>query len=72
MPGVLDFQQPFVQSTASLTTWSRDHSDKIGLADVIANAKPTAPHHLGVVEDKKIPGAQQCRQVCDLPVLEPA
>jgi malate dehydrogenase (oxaloacetate-decarboxylating) len=24
MPGVLDFQQPFVQSAASVTTWSRD------------------------------------------------
>lgn len=41
MPGVLDFQQPFVQSAASVTTWSREHSDRVGLADIIANAKPT-------------------------------
>jgi malate dehydrogenase (oxaloacetate-decarboxylating) len=41
MPGVLDFQQPFAQSPAAVANWPRAHADTIGLADVVANAKPT-------------------------------
>jgi malate dehydrogenase (oxaloacetate-decarboxylating) len=41
MPGVLDFQRPFAQSPDAVANWSRAHADAIGLADVVANAKPT-------------------------------
>jgi len=41
MPGVLDFQLPFAQSPAAVAAWPRERSDAIGLADVVANAKPT-------------------------------
>jgi malate dehydrogenase (oxaloacetate-decarboxylating) len=41
MPGVLDFQRPFAQSPAAVAYWPRAHSDTIGLANVVANAKPT-------------------------------
>jgi malate dehydrogenase (oxaloacetate-decarboxylating) len=39
--GILDFQQPFVQAAAAVAQWSRANAGKIGLADVIKNAKPT-------------------------------
>jgi malate dehydrogenase (oxaloacetate-decarboxylating) len=41
MPGVLDFQRPFAQSPAAVANWPCPHADTIGLADVVANAKPT-------------------------------
>jgi malate dehydrogenase (oxaloacetate-decarboxylating) len=41
MPGVLDFQTPFAQSFAEVADWRRDDSKTIGLADVVAHAKPT-------------------------------
>jgi malate dehydrogenase (oxaloacetate-decarboxylating) len=41
MPGVLDFQRPFAQSPAAVAHWRREHADRIGLADVVTNAKPT-------------------------------
>jgi malate dehydrogenase (oxaloacetate-decarboxylating) len=41
MPGVLDFQRPFAQSPAAVANWTRAHADTIGLADVVANGKPT-------------------------------
>jgi malate dehydrogenase (oxaloacetate-decarboxylating) len=41
MSGVLDFQRPFAQSPAVVANWRRTGGDTIGLADVIANAKPT-------------------------------
>ena len=41
MPGVLDFQRPFAQSPAAVSHWRREYADTIGLADVVANAKPT-------------------------------
>ncbi len=41
MPGVLDFQRPFAQSPAAVSRWRREYADMIGLADVVANAKPT-------------------------------
>jgi len=40
-PGVLDFQRPFAQPAAAVAGWSPEGRGKIGLADVIANAKPT-------------------------------
>ena len=40
-PGVLDFQKPFAQPVAAVAAWSREHSDKIGLLDVVVNARPT-------------------------------
>jgi malate dehydrogenase (oxaloacetate-decarboxylating) len=41
MPDLLDFQQPFVQARSAVAPWSREHPDRIGLYDVVANAKPT-------------------------------
>jgi malate dehydrogenase (oxaloacetate-decarboxylating) len=41
MPGLLDFQRPFAQARAAVADWRREHPDKIGLSDVIANAAPT-------------------------------
>jgi malate dehydrogenase (oxaloacetate-decarboxylating) len=41
MPGVLDFQRPFAQSPDAVAHWPRAHADTIGLADVVADAKPT-------------------------------
>jgi malate dehydrogenase (oxaloacetate-decarboxylating) len=41
MPDLLDFQQPFVQARSAVAGWSREHPDRIGLYDVVANAKPT-------------------------------
>jgi malate dehydrogenase (oxaloacetate-decarboxylating) len=41
MPGVLDFQQPFVQDTAAIADWTLEHPGRIELYDVVANAKPT-------------------------------
>jgi len=41
MPGLLGFQQPFVQPASAFANWSREHPDRIGLFDVVANAKPT-------------------------------
>jgi malate dehydrogenase (oxaloacetate-decarboxylating) len=41
MPSVLDFQRPFAQSPAAVANWPRTRADTIGLADVVANAKPT-------------------------------
>lgn len=41
MPGVLDFQRPFVQQAAAVAGWPLDRTDRIGLAEVIANVKPS-------------------------------
>ncbi len=41
MPGVLEGQQPFVQSAAMVAPWRRAHPDRIDLHDVVLNAKPT-------------------------------
>jgi malate dehydrogenase (oxaloacetate-decarboxylating) len=41
MPGILDFQQPFVQDPTAVAGWHRRHPDRIDLYDVVAHAKPT-------------------------------
>ena len=41
MPGLLDFQRPFVQSPAAVANWPRVRPEAIELADVVANANPT-------------------------------
>lgn len=41
MSGLAPFQLPFVQKTESVASWSVDHPDKIGLLDVVRNARPT-------------------------------
>jgi malate dehydrogenase (oxaloacetate-decarboxylating) len=41
MKGILDFQEPFVQKGDAVAGWAREHPDKIGLLDVLRNAKPT-------------------------------
>ncbi len=41
MPGLLDFQRPFAQRPAAVADWRREHPDRIGLLDVMANAEPT-------------------------------
>src|SRR5208282_4935871 len=35
------FQQPFVQEKSAVAGWTLEHPDKIGLLDVVRNAKPT-------------------------------
>jgi malate dehydrogenase (oxaloacetate-decarboxylating) len=41
MASILDFQRPFVQTRANVAGWSCRHPDRIGLLDVVKNAKPT-------------------------------
>ena len=41
-PDLLGFQAPFAQPVAAVADWRREHPDRIGLFDVVANAKPTA------------------------------
>ncbi len=41
MAGLLDFQMPFVQTAGAVANWSRAQQGKIGLLDVMRNAKPT-------------------------------
>jgi malate dehydrogenase (oxaloacetate-decarboxylating) len=41
-PDLLGFQAPFAQPAAAVADWRREHPDRIGLLDVVANAKPTA------------------------------
>ena len=41
MTGILDFQAPFAQRAESVAGWTREHPGKIGLLDVVRNAKPT-------------------------------
>jgi len=41
MPSLLDFQEPFAQARAAVAGWRLEHPDRIGLLDVVANAKPT-------------------------------
>ena len=36
------FQQPFLQPRAAIDGWTLEHPDRIGLADVVKNARPTA------------------------------
>jgi malate dehydrogenase (oxaloacetate-decarboxylating) len=38
---LLDFQQPYARSAAEAAAWSRHDADRVTLADVVANAKPT-------------------------------
>src|SRR6201996_4677342 len=41
MTGLAPFQLPFVQKKEALEGWQLGHPDKIGLLDVVRNAKPT-------------------------------
>jgi malate dehydrogenase (oxaloacetate-decarboxylating) len=41
MTGLQPFQAPFVQKRAALSSWSLASPDRIGLSDVVANARPT-------------------------------
>ena len=41
MDGIASFQQPFLQEKSATEGWTLDHPDKIGLLDVVRNAKPT-------------------------------
>jgi malate dehydrogenase (oxaloacetate-decarboxylating) len=41
MAGILDFQQPFAQDATAVSTWSREQPNRVGLLDVVRNAKPT-------------------------------
>jgi malate dehydrogenase (oxaloacetate-decarboxylating) len=42
MSGIEAFQKPFVQKKGMPDGWTLDHPDKVGLLDVVRNAKPTA------------------------------
>jgi malate dehydrogenase (oxaloacetate-decarboxylating) len=41
MPGILPFQQKFVQARAAVAGWNLEQPDRIGLLDVARNARPT-------------------------------
>ena len=41
MPGILDFQAPFVQSRAKVAAWDLEQPHRIDLLDVAKNAHPT-------------------------------
>ncbi len=41
MPGLLHFQEPFVQPRAAVADWRLEQPDRIGLLDVVRNARPT-------------------------------
>lgn len=41
MPGLTSFQLPFVQERKAIEGWKLDHPDRIGLLDVVRNARPT-------------------------------
>jgi malate dehydrogenase (oxaloacetate-decarboxylating) len=41
MTGLLPFQTPFAQKRAALSSWILASPDRIGLGDVVANARPT-------------------------------
>ena len=41
MNSILDFQKPFVQSRGAVASWQLEQSGRIGLFDVVKNAKPT-------------------------------
>ena len=41
MPGLQAFQQPFTQAAAAVAGWKVERPDRIGLLDVVANARPT-------------------------------
>src|SRR5918993_2682338 len=41
MPGLLAFQETFVQPRSAVADWRRDHPDRISLLDVARNARPT-------------------------------
>jgi malate dehydrogenase (oxaloacetate-decarboxylating) len=40
-PGLSKWQQPFTQERSAVAGWRLDHQDRITLADVVRNAKPT-------------------------------
>jgi malate dehydrogenase (oxaloacetate-decarboxylating) len=42
MTGLQPFQAPFVQQRAALSSWTLASPDRIGLGDVVVNARPTA------------------------------
>ncbi|MEA3059386.1 MAG: hypothetical protein QOE50_798 [Sphingomonadales bacterium] len=41
MTGLAPFQLPFVQNKQAIASWKLSHPDKIGLLDVVRNARPT-------------------------------
>ena len=41
MTGLAEFQLPFVQKKQAVEGWKLDHRDKVGLLDVVRNARPT-------------------------------
>jgi malate dehydrogenase (oxaloacetate-decarboxylating) len=61
MADILDFQRPFLQSPVAVADWRRQHSGSIGLADVVANAKPTVL--IGVSGQPGIFGEEIIRQM---------
>ena len=41
MPGLLSFQEPFAQPRNAVANWTLEQESRIGLGDVVRNAKPT-------------------------------
>jgi len=41
MPGLMPFQEPFMQPQGAVADWNLERAGAVGLADVVRNAKPT-------------------------------
>ena len=41
LPGIVDFQAPFAQPRSAVADWKLEQPDRIGLFDVVRNARPT-------------------------------
>src|SRR5215207_1939242 len=41
MPGLLSFQEPFMQPQGAVADWNLERAGAVGLADVVRNARPT-------------------------------
>src|SRR3712207_8318165 len=58
MPGLLPFQEPFVQPRNAVADWTLERESMIGLGDVVRNAKPTVL--IGVRSEERRVG-KECR-----------
>ena len=72
MPGLASFQLPFVQERKAIESWKLDHPDKIGLLEVVRNARPTVligvSGQAGAFSEPVIRAIAECN---DRPVIFP-
>lgn len=72
MPGLTSFQLPFVQERKAIEGWKLDHPDRIGLLDVVRNARPTVligvSGQAGAFSESVVRAMAECN---DRPVIFP-